>query len=132
MAYQDPYGHQNQPVPYSGVPYSPGPYSPAQYPGYGPPPQSSTNGMAIASLVVSLIGLFICGGLLCPLGAIFGHVAKGQISRTGESGEGLALAGLIIGWVGTGLVLIPLAIIIIFFGGIGAFGCLGAGSSGSY
>lgn len=128
MAYQDPYGQQNNPVPYSGVPYSPGPYSPAQYPGYGPPPQSATNGMAIASLVISLVGFFICGGLLCPLGAIFGHVAKGQISRTGEAGDGIALAGLIIGWVGTGLVLIPIALI---FGLVG-FGCLGAtaGSTG--
>lgn len=129
MAYQDPYGQQNQPVPYSGVPYSPGPYSPAQFPGYGPPPQTSTNGMAIASLVVSLVGLFICGGLLCPLGAIFGHVAKGQISRTGEAGDGLALAGLIIGWVGTALVLIP--ILFLFGFGVIGLGCLGAGAGSS-
>jgi NhaP-type Na+/H+ or K+/H+ antiporter len=41
-------------------------------------------------------------------------VARSQIRRTGEQGAGLALAGLILGWVGVGftvLVLIAAALI---------------------
>jgi uncharacterized protein DUF4190 len=50
-----------------------------------------TNGMAIAALI--LVFVFF------PLGIIFGHVARGQIRRTGESGKGLATAALIIGYL---------------------------------
>ncbi len=52
----------------------------------------STNGLAIASFVTSLFGLTI-------LAIIFGHVAKGQISRSGQGGSGLATAGLVIGYI---------------------------------
>jgi hypothetical protein len=31
---------------------------------------------------------------------IFGHIAIGQIKKTGEGGRGLAIAGLIIGYIG--------------------------------
>jgi hypothetical protein len=51
-----------------------------------------TNGFAIASLVLSLVGLSV-------LAIIFGHVSRSQMKRTGESGEGLATAGLILGYV---------------------------------
>jgi VIT1/CCC1 family predicted Fe2+/Mn2+ transporter len=56
----------------------------------------TTNGKAIASLVLSLLGLSL-------LGVIFGHIARSEIRRSNgsQSGDGLALAGLIIGWVGT-------------------------------
>jgi len=57
--------------------------------------QQRTNPMAIASFVVSLI---CCG----PLGVIFGHIALGQISKTGEGGKGLATAGLVIGYISLG------------------------------
>ena len=52
----------------------------------------STNGLAIASFVTSLFGLTI-------LAIIFGHVAKAQISKTGQGGSGLATAGLVIGYI---------------------------------
>jgi hypothetical protein len=95
----DPYGGQ-QPNPYGGQPpqnpYGGGPYG--GYPGYGYTPPKPTNGMAIASLVVSLVGLVTCGvgGLV---GAILGHVAKRQIRDRDQAGDGLALAGIIIGWI---------------------------------
>ena len=45
--------------------------------------------------------------LTVPIGGIIcGHLALGQIKRTGESGHGLALAGTIIGWVFTGLIVL--------------------------
>ena len=57
-----------------------------------------TNSTAVASLVFGIISWFICpfvGGLLA---VILGHVARGQIRRTGEGGGGLAMAGLILGY----------------------------------
>jgi peptidyl-prolyl cis-trans isomerase B (cyclophilin B) len=51
----------------------------------------ATNGMAIAALI--LVFVFF------PLGIIFGHVARGQIKRTGESGWGLATAALVLGYL---------------------------------
>lgn len=57
------------------------------------PTTTSTNGLAIASLITSLVGLSL-------LGVIFGHVALKKIGTTGEGGKGLATAGLVIGYLG--------------------------------
>jgi hypothetical protein len=56
-----------------------------------------TNGLAVASLVCSL--LFWIVGLGAVLGIVFGFIARSQIKRSagGQKGEGLALAGIIIG-----------------------------------
>ena len=60
----------------------------------GAPAGGKTNTLAIVSLVLSIIGVHL-GGI------ITGHIALGQIKRTGEAGHGLALAGTIIGYVGS-------------------------------
>jgi hypothetical protein len=57
--------------------------------------------MAIAALVCSLAGLMVV--VSAPVGAILGHVARKQIRETGEDGDGLAQAGIWIGWIVTGL-----------------------------
>ncbi len=93
---QPPYGGQPQGQPY-GAPYG----QPTPPFGYAPPP--ATNGMAIASLVVSIVSLVACAGFTGFVGAILGHVAKGQIRRTNEQGGGLAMAGIIVGWLGFAL-----------------------------
>ena len=66
-----------------------------------------TNGSAIASLVLSILGLFGIGSLL---GIIFGHRARQEIRASGgyQGGDGLATAGIVIGWVT--LVLFALAL----------------------
>lgn len=56
-----------------------------------------TNGMAVASLVLSIAGM-VALPIIGPLmGVIFGTVAKNQIKTTHEEGSGLATAGIIIG-----------------------------------
>jgi hypothetical protein len=70
-------------------------YTPAPYPPYGQPSRG-TNGFAIASLVCSIVAC----GVGSVLGIVFGHVARGQIRRTGEGGNGLAIAGLVVGYLG--------------------------------
>jgi hypothetical protein len=70
-------------------------------------PAAKTNGLAIASLACGL-GQFMFGPLATIPAIVFGHMARGQIKRTGEQGAGLALAGLMLGWatVILGMVLI--------------------------
>lgn len=76
-------------------------------PGYGAPgypvmPVARTNTMAILALVFGIGGGW--------LGILFGHMALSQIRRTGEQGRGLALAGLICGYVGAGFWLIVIIV----------------------
>lgn len=75
---------------------------PAQYgqPAYGSPygpPIMPTNTMAILALVFAFI--------FSPAAIVLGHIAKKQISRTGEQGSGLATAGLILGYIGLAILL---------------------------
>lgn len=72
----------------------------------GPRP---TNGMAIAALVCSLV--------LAPLGIIFGHISLAQIKRTGEDGRGMAIAGLVIGYLSTVGALIGILVLVGVIGG---------------
>ncbi|MEU8798148.1 DUF4190 domain-containing protein [Spirillospora sp. NPDC048819] len=96
MAY-DPYGYGSQ-DPY-GQSYSQQPPA-VQHHYYGPsvPVARPTNGMATASMVCGLIGFFACG-LTSILAIIFGHVAQSQMKRTGEGGHGMAVTGLILGYL---------------------------------
>ncbi len=58
-----------------------------------------TNGLAIASLVVGLLWMWWIGSVLA---VVFGHVALKQIARseTGQGGRGMAIAGLVLGYIG--------------------------------
>jgi hypothetical protein len=109
---QAPYGQATSgPPAYGQAPYGQAPYGQAPYGqgpgyaagagayGYGPP---KTNGMAVASLVLSILG-FICFLGLISAGAaiILGVIARRKIRESGgaEKGDGLALAGIIVGAV---------------------------------
>jgi hypothetical protein len=69
--------------------------------GYGPPPgyyRRPTNTMAILALVMAFV--------FAPAGLVLGVVARRQIRETGEEGDGLALAGIIIGAIACALVVL--------------------------
>lgn len=93
-------------------------YPPPPPSGYPPPPpppvyQSSgkTNGMAIASLVLGILGwLYLIPAILA---LVFGYIARGQIKERGEQGMGLAIAGIVLGWVWIGLAVIFIVLLII-------------------
>lgn len=106
-----------------GAPPPPGPPGPpgGMPPGYPPygypyPPPRSTNTMAILALVLSLV--------FAPVGIILGHLARKQIRQTGEDGDGLALAGMIIGYVLTGIAVLSclgyVVIVVLMFGSMAA------------
>ena len=63
------------------------------------------NGLAVASLVLGIVGWTVCIGSI--LAVVFGFVARTQIqdSRGAQSGEGMAKAGIILGFVGIALVI---------------------------
>lgn len=67
-------------------------------------PGARTSSMAITSL--------ICAFLMPLLGVIFEHVACSQIRRTGEQGAGMALAGLIIGYLSLAASIILLIVLL--------------------
>jgi thiol-disulfide isomerase/thioredoxin len=71
---------------------------------------TKTNGLAIASLVFGIFPVFGVGALLA---VIFGHVSIGQIKRSdgAESGRGMAIAGLILGYLWIALFVGLLAIV---------------------
>ncbi|NIH71380.1 DUF4190 domain-containing protein [Auritidibacter ignavus] len=64
---------------------------------------------------MSIVG-FILAFLLAPVGAILSHIARGQIKRSGERGEGLALAGIIIGWTQTAVAVLGLVVFFVVSG----------------
>ena len=67
---------------------------------YGPSTgYTHTNAFALTSMILGILG----GSVLA---IIFGHLAKAQIRRTGEKGEGMATAGLVLGYLGTAIVAI--------------------------
>ncbi|GAB4046423.1 DUF4190 domain-containing protein [Catellatospora paridis] len=93
----DPYAAPQQP--YGQAPYGQQPYGQQPYGGYPPPrPQNS---MALVALILSLVGLMTW--ITAPIGAILGHSAMKQIRQSGEDGEGMAKAAIIVGWIITGL-----------------------------
>jgi hypothetical protein len=103
---------------YPGYPgYPAGPQG--AYPAYGYPmmPARPTNGLAIASMVVSILAavglcMYGLGGWIGIVGAILGHVARRQTRERGDAGEGMALAGIIVGWIAAGIALIATGIIV--------------------
>jgi hypothetical protein len=66
------------------------------------PPQpvrpASNNGAAVASLVLGLLCIPTMGMTSLPA-VITGHVARAQIRRTHEGGDGMATAGLVLGYL---------------------------------
>lgn len=85
-----------------------GPPGPQQF---GSPIPQTTNGMSIASLVSGILGFTLCPGLGSILALVFGYIARGQIKRSEgrEGGNGMAVAGIVMGWIGTILLILTIA-----------------------
>lgn len=96
--YGDPY-KSGDPYAAPQQPYGQAPYGQQPYGGYPPPRQQ--NSMALVALILSLVGLMTW--ITAPIGAILGHSAMKQIRQSGEDGEGMAKAAIIVGWIITGL-----------------------------
>jgi hypothetical protein len=105
------WGPSPPPPPYPGHWGAPGPYGPSPYPGgygssyggWGQP--THTNGLAIASMVCGIIWVYWLGSILA---LVFGYVAKSQIDKSHgtQTGRGMAVAGIVLGWVGVGFLVL--------------------------
>ncbi len=101
---------------------TPPPVTPPPAPAYSAAPVGpKTNTLAIVALIL---------GIVVPIGGIItGHIALGQIKRTGEGGHGLALAGTIIGYALSALWIIFWIIYIVFIVAIVGTGIASTGYS---
>lgn len=82
------------PVPLPAAYPPPQPYNPYAM---AAPPRSQDNGMAIAGLVCSLVG--ICSCVTVIVGLILGHIGLAKANRGEAGGRGIALAAVVIAYV---------------------------------
>jgi peptidyl-prolyl cis-trans isomerase B (cyclophilin B) len=69
------------------------------------------NTMALVGFILSLSG--VATGITIIPGIVLSHIGMNQIKRTGESGRGFALAGLIVGYCLLGLSVLAVIVIVI-------------------
>lgn len=114
--YQQPY-----PQPYPGQYQQPYPtYTPASRP---------TNTLAVVSLIASIAGVTFLPIVASITGVITGHMARRQIRETGEGGDGMAVAGVVIGWIGVGIAAIGIIVALLLLAGVAVFGIAAGGAS---
>ena len=91
--------------------------TPAPYP-FAPPAPPRTNVLAIISFVAAFV---------VPIAAIvLGHISMSQLRTSGEQGRGLAIAGLVLGYVFTAFtVLFVILWFALFFGIVATHGISG-------
>ncbi|MEV0395460.1 DUF4190 domain-containing protein [Polymorphospora rubra] len=79
------------------------------------PPPRPTNTTAVTALVVALVSLATCP-LIGGVAVYLGNRARTEIRSTGEQGDGLALAGVIVGWCAIGISALILLFMVAYFG----------------
>jgi hypothetical protein len=92
-----------------------------------PPPAAApaavvrqTSTLAVVSLVSALCGWTVLPWLGSLVAVITGHMARAEIRRNPETmeGDGMAVAGLVMGWAMIGLSVLAVLVIVLFFGGL--------------
>lgn len=83
-----------------------------------PPRQTST--LAIVSLVTGILGWTLLPWLGSLIAIVTGHLARGEIRRAPDrlEGDGLAVAGLVLGYAMLALTVLGLLVVVLFFGGL--------------
>jgi hypothetical protein len=88
---------------------------PQPYSGFTPPPTGPRNGLGITALVLAIIGLVFCwsvaGGIILGLCAIIiGFVGRGRVKRGEATNGGVAIAGIVLGFLAiiVSLIFIPI------------------------
>jgi heme/copper-type cytochrome/quinol oxidase subunit 2 len=101
-------------------------YPPPQpYSGFTPPPPAGPrNGLGIATLVLAIIGLLFCwtvvGGVMLGVCAvIIGFVAWGRVKRGEATNGGVAIAGIVLGFLAIIVSIVFIPIWIGVFGEVG-------------
>jgi hypothetical protein len=76
------------------------------------PASPQTSSMAIASLVLGICWFYWIGSVLA---LVFGYAAKREIRRDPArlSGNGLATAGIVLGWIGAATIVIAIIVVLL-------------------
>ena len=79
-----------------------------------------TSTLAIVSLVSGILGWTLLPLVGTLVAIVTGHMARKEIRRSNGQmdGDGLAVGGLILGWISAALWLIGIVVFIVFFGGL--------------
>ena len=90
-----------------------------------PPPspsfvQRQSNALAVASLIAGIFSWILMPFIAGVVAVICGHMARGEIKRSNGTleGDGLAIAGLVLGWINVVLCVLAVAAVVLFFGGL--------------
>jgi hypothetical protein len=76
-----------------------------------------TNGKALASLLCGIGGFVLIPVVLSVLALVFGYGAQREMAeRPGQSGAGLAKAGIILGWIGLAVAALGVFMVVIALG----------------
>jgi hypothetical protein len=108
---------QSQPPQWGEQPPQQQQWGQQQQPQWQPP--AATPGIAIASLILGIIGLlgsFCFIGIPCAIAALItGYKARSSIDASGGrvGGRGLAIAGIVLGWIGIALNALFIILIIV-------------------
>jgi hypothetical protein len=76
-------------------------------------PGTGSSGKATAALVLGILGLVFCP-FVCSIAAlVLGYQARSEIDRSGglQGGRSNATAGIVLGWIGIGLVIAGILLI---------------------
>jgi hypothetical protein len=89
---------------------------------YVPGPTKPTSNTAIVALVAGLLSWLFVPFIGAVVAIIAGHMARGEIRRSDGAldGDGLALAGMVLGYVQIGLIVLTIIGFLLFFGGLAA------------
>ncbi len=84
------------------------------------PRQTST--LAVVSLVFGILGWILLPWIGSLIAIVTGHLARGEIRRSPGAldGDGMAVAGLVLGYAMFALTLLGLVLLLLFFGGLAA------------
>jgi len=79
-----------------------------------------TSTLAIVSLIFGILGWFVLPFVGSIVAIFTGHMARAEICRDPArlEGDGLALAGLILGWLSVALWVLGVLVLFLFFGGL--------------
>lgn len=85
-------------------------------------PVKQTSSAAIISLIAGILGWTVVPWLGSIVAVITGHMARAEIRRNSDTleGDGLAIAGLVLGWSMLVLSILAVLAIVLFFGGLAA------------
>ncbi|KWS02267.1 hypothetical protein AZ78_4934 [Lysobacter capsici AZ78] len=85
-------------------------------------PVRETNAMAVVSLIAGILSWIVLPIIGSAAAIVCGHMARAQIRREPAryDGDGMAIAGLVLGWASVIVGLLTLLVVVLFFGGLAA------------